>query len=101
MKADVVLLYIDYNEYYDFMDEIIKDIAKINKVELRVILCEPFSVEGIKKANIITKIEQAYKDFEIFKIDCTVDFSNDITINQIFQKRSEIVLKKIEEIAKN
>lgn len=99
MKADIVLLYIDYNEYYEFMDDIIKDLAKINKVELRVIVCEPFSIEGVKKMNVINKIENAYKDYQVYKIDCIVDFSDDITVNQIFQKRSEIVLKKIEEIA--
>ena len=58
LKGEEVLLYIDYNNHYSFLDEQIKEIAKIQKVRLSIILCEPFSIENAKKINYIKEIEK-------------------------------------------
>ena len=99
-KADKIILYIDYNNHYDILDELIKEIVKIEKVNFNVVVCEPFSVEASKK-NKVEKIEKNYKKYKIHKIDCTLDMNENISINQIFKKRMEILLQKIEIIAEN
>ena len=99
-KADKIILYIDYNNYYDILDELIKEIVKIEKVNFSVVICEPFSMESTKK-NKIEKIEKNYKKYKVHKIDCTLDMNENISINQIFKKRMEILLQEIENIAEN
>ena len=95
------MLYINYNNHYKFLDEQIKEIVKIKKIDLSVIICEPFSIEGSKKIDYIKQIEEVYKDYKIHKLDCSIDINQNINLNQIFQKRNEIILQKIERIAKN
>lgn len=101
MNSEIILLYINYNNYYNYIDEQIKEIVKIKKINLKIIVCEPFSIEGSKKNSYIKAIEQSYKDYEIIKIDCSLDIKEDINLNQIFYKRNEIILQKIETIAEN
>ena len=61
LKGEEVLLYIDYNNHYSFLDEQIKEIAKIQKVRLSIILCEPFSIENAKKINYIKEMVLEFK----------------------------------------
>lgn len=100
LKGEEVLLYIDYNNHYSFLDEQIKEIAKIQKVKLSVILCEPFSIENAKKINYIKEIEKVYEDYNIYKVDCSLSEQKNIALNQIFDKRQEMLISKIDEIAK-
>ena len=60
-----------------------------------------FTIEGSKKINTIKQIEENYKDYKINKIDCSLDIKQDISLNQIFTKRNEVLLQKIETIAEN
>lgn len=101
LKNEKILLYIDYNNYYEFLDEQIKEISKIQKVDLNIVICEPLTIENAKKINCIKQIENVYKDYRIYKIDCSLSKEKDITLNQIFYKRQELLVDKIEEIAKN
>lgn len=102
MNTENILLYIDYNNYNNYIDEQIKEIVKIKHINLTVIVCEPFTIENSKKDVIIKEIEKSYKDYKIIKIDCSFDNQEkDIALNQIFQKRAEILVKKIKEIAEN
>ena len=100
LKGEEVLLYIDYNNHYSFLDEQIKEIAKIQKVRLSIILCEPFSIENAKKINYIKEIEKVYEDYSIYKVDCSLSEQKNIALNQIFEKRQEMLISKIDEIAK-
>ena len=100
LKGEEVLLYIDYNNHYSFLDEQIKEIAKIQKVRLSIILCEPFSIENAKKINYIKEIEKVYEDYNIYKADCSLSEQKNIALNQIFEKRQEMLISKIDEIAK-
>lgn len=100
LKGEEVLLYIDYNNHYSFLDEQIKEIAKIQKVRLSIILCEPFSIENAKKINYIKEIEKVYEDYNIYKVDCSLSEQKNIALNQIFEKRQEMLISKIDEIAK-
>lgn len=102
MNAENILLYIDYNNYNNYLDEQIKEIVKIKRINLSVVICEPFSIENSKKDSIIKEIEKSYKGYNIIKIDCTFDdLEEDIAVNQIFQKRMEILLEKIKGITEN
>ena len=101
IEGEEILIYIYYNNYYNFLDEQIKEVAKIKKVKLQIIVCEPFTIEGSKKINNIKQIENEYKDYKVHKIDCSLDTEEDINLNQIFNKRSKILLQKIETIAEN
>lgn len=102
MNSEIILLYIDYNNYYKYLDDQIKEIAKIKRIKLKVLLCEPFSIENSKKSTAIKQIEQSFKNYDIVKVDCTVDsLQNDIAINQIFDKRMEILVDKIQSVAQN
>ena len=100
LKGEEVLLYIDYNNHYSFLDEQIKEIAKIQKIRLSIILCEPFSIENAKKINYIKEIEKVYEDYNIYKVDCSLSEQKNIALNQIFEKRQEMLISKIDEIAK-
>lgn len=100
LKGEEVLLYIDYNNHYSFLDEQIKEIAKIQKIRLSIILCEPFSIENAKKINYIKEIEKVYEDYSIYKVDCSLSEQKNIALNQIFEKRQEMLISKIDEIAK-
>lgn len=100
LKGEEVLLYIDYNNHYSFLDEQIKEIAKIQKVRLSIILCEPFSIENAKKINYIKEIEKVYEEYNVYKVDCSLSEQKNIALNQIFEKRQEMLISKIDEIAK-
>lgn len=102
MNTESILLYIDYNNYHKFLDDQIKEIVKIKKINLNVLLCEPFMIENSKKDNIVEEIEESYKNYNIIKFDCALNnFEEDVTLNQIFSKRMEVLSKKIQEIAQN
>ena len=102
MNTEIIILYIDYNNYNSFIDEQIKEIAKIKRINLNIIICEPFTIENSKKDAILKEIEKSYKGYNIIKIDCSFDnIEEDIPLNQIFQKRAEILVQKIKNIAEN
>lgn len=102
MNTENILLYIDYNNYHKFLDDQIKEIAKIKKIKLNILLCEPFTIENSKKDSIVEEIEESYKNYNIIKIDCSLSkFTEDITLNQIFYKRMEVLSKRIQEISQN
>lgn len=101
VNNDKILLYIDYNNYYNLLDEIIKEIVKIKKVNLDIVICEPFTIENSKKIENIKAIEESFKDYKIHKIDFSTDMDKNININQISNRKSEILIQKIELLAEN
>ena len=64
MNTEKIFLYIDYNNYNSFIDEQIKEIAKIKRINMNVIICEPFTIENSKKNEILKQIEKSYKFFK-------------------------------------
>ena len=102
LNSKKILLYIDYNNYYRYLDDQIKDLIRIKKIDLKVLVCEPFSIENTKKNSIIKEIEESYKNYEIIRIDCSLEYlKEDISLNQIFSKRNELLVQKIQAIAEN
>ena len=57
-KSKKVLLYINYNNYYDQLDDLIKEIAKIEKSKLEIVVSEPLTIENYKKGNFINEISK-------------------------------------------
>ena len=100
-KGNKIIMYIDYNNYYSQLNDLIKEIVKIRKIDFALIVCEPFIIESSKKEKNLSEIEENFKEYKIFKIDSVLDMEKDISVNQIFEKRMEIVLQKIEKIAEN
>ena len=50
--------------------------------------------------NYIKEIEKVYEDYNIYKVDCSLSEQKNIALNQIFEKRQEMLISKIDEIAK-
>ena len=57
-KGKKVLLYINYNNYYPQVDDLIKEIAKISKTKFGVVISEPLVMENFKYRDRIKEIEQ-------------------------------------------
>lgn len=100
-KAKKVLLYINYNNYYAQVDDIIKEIIKISKTKFAIILSEPLVMENFKYGDRIKEIEQSYKSYKIHKIDTASKIQENISINKLLDEKMKIIITKIEEIAEN
>ena len=100
-KSKKVLLYINYNNYYDQLDDLIKEIAKIEKSKLEIVVSEPLTIENYKKGNFINEISKSYNKYKIHIIDVFSDLKHDISINKILEEKMKILIKDMEKISDN
>ena len=100
-KSKKVLLYINYNNYYDQLDDLIKEIAKIEKSILEIVVSEPLTIENYKKGNFINEISKSYNKYKIHIIDVFSDLKHDISINKILEEKMKILIKDMEKISEN
>ncbi|MBR2744074.1 MAG: GNAT family N-acetyltransferase [Clostridia bacterium] len=100
-KAKKVILYQNYNNYVPSLDELIKELVKIEKVNFGVAISEPLVIEKQKSNNLIDQIESSYKDYKIYKIDTESELKKDVAISQIFDEKMKIILSNLENIAQN
>lgn len=100
-KGKKVLLYINYNNYYAQVDDLIKEIIKISKTKFGVVISEPLVVENFKYGDRIKEIEQSYKSYKTYKIDTTSNIKENISVNKLLDEKMKVILTKIEEIAEN
>ena len=100
-KSKKVLLYINYNNYYDQLDDLIKEIAKIEKSKLEIVVSEPLTIENYKKGNFINEISKSYNKYKIHIIDVFSDLKHDISINKIIEEKMKILIKDMEKISEN
>ena len=100
-KSKKVLLYINYNNYYDQLDDLIKEIAKIEKSKLEIVVSEPLTIENYKKGNFINEISKSYNKYKIHIIDVFSDLKHDISINKILEEKMKILIKDMEKISEN
>lgn len=98
-KSPKVLLYLNYNNYNPQIDEIIKEIAKVEKVKFAIIVGEPLIIEKYKTADIVQSIEESYKNYKIYKVDTETKLKKDVSINRIFDEKMKIILDNIGKIA--
>lgn len=100
-KSKKVLLYINYNNYYDQLDDLIKEIAKIEKSKFEIVISEPLAIENYKKGNFINEIKQSYNRYKIHIVDIVSDLKQDISINKILEEKVKILIKNMEKISEN
>ena len=94
------VLYINNNNNYDMIEEILKEFIKVKRIELLVVIQKPFLIEGNKKIKQSELLEQKYKMFPIYK--CNYDQKGEkLSFKESFYKRDEECLKEIKEICKN
>ena len=53
-----------------------------------------------EKPSLKDKIEKVYEEYNVYKVDCSLSEQKNIALNQIFEKRQEMLISKIDEIAK-
>jgi putative acetyltransferase len=95
-KNDNVVLYFDCNEKYEFIYEVIKDIAKVRNTKLSIVMHKPFSVEGTKKQRNYEFIKHAFEEFNFIEIDYEKIGANlNISFKDAFDSRDEEMLKAI------
>lgn len=92
-----IILYINYNNFNKEINELIEEIVKIKKVELKVIICKPLSIEPSKKNEIIEEVKKIYKDYKVYVFDYNFELK-DLNIKDIFYKRTDEMLQNIEKI---
>ena len=56
--------------------------------------------KNYKKINYIKEIEKVYEEYNVYKVDCSLSEQKNIALNHIFEKRQEMLISKIDEIAK-
>lgn len=100
-KSKKVLLYINYNNYYEQLDDLIKEIAKIEKSKFEIVVSEPLAIENYKKGNFINEIKQSYNRYKIHIVDIISDLKQDISINKILEEKVKILIKNMEKISEN
>ena len=96
MKTENVIIYFDCNETYEYLYDVIKDIAKTRKVNLSIVMHEPFFVEGTKKQKIYEFIKDSFENYNFIDIDYE-KIGNDTTISfkEAFDKCDEEILNTI------
>lgn len=101
IKCKKVLLYINHNNYYPQVDDIIKEIIKISKTKFGVVVSEPLVMENFKYEDTVKEIEQSYKSYKIYKIDTASNIEDNISVNKLLDEKMKVILNKIEKIAEN
>lgn len=94
------ILYINYQNDYEILCNIIKDYVTVKKINLIVAIQKPFLIEGNKKARQVEIIEKQYNMFPIYK--CNYDAKSiKLSFKEAFSKRDEEFMKEIRLIAEN
>lgn len=96
-----VLLYLNYGNYNETLNDIIKEIAKIEKAHLELVISEPLIIENSKVEVYRRKIEQGFKDYKIHIIDTMLKLRRDINVNKVLDEKMAVIIREIEKIAEN
>lgn len=95
------LLYLNYGNYNEALDDIIKEIIKIERADFALVVSEPLIIENPKMEGYLSKIEKSFKDYKINKIDTMENLPPDISVNKILEEKMKVIIKQIEKIAEN
>jgi putative acetyltransferase len=94
------ILYVNYQNDYEILVNVIKDYVNVKKINLVVAIQKPFLIEGNKKARQLEIIEKQYNMFPIYK--CNYDAKSiKLSFKEAFSKRDEEFMKEIKLIAEN
>lgn len=96
-----VVLYLNYGNYHEVLDDIIKEIAKIEKSKFTIVVSEPLIIENPKMEGYLKKIEESYKDYNVYKINTMDDMDKNISVNKILDEKMKVIVKRIEKVAEN
>ena len=95
------LLYLNYGNYHEALDDIIKEIVKIERADFALVVSEPLIIENPKMDGYLSKIEQSFKDYKVNKIDTMETLPPDISVNKILEEKMKVIIRQIEKIAEN
>jgi len=95
------LLYLNYGNYNDVLDDIIKEIVKIEKANFAVVVSEPLIIENPKMEIYLEKIEKSYSNYKVHKIDTMENIEKDISVNKILDEKMKVIIRQIEKVAEN
>lgn len=94
------ILYINYNNDYEILANVIKDYVNVKKTNLIIAIQKPFLIEGNKKARQLEIIEKQYNIYPIYK--CNYDAKSiKLSFKEAFPKRDEEFMREIKLIAEN
>lgn len=95
------LLYLNYGNYNEVLDDLIKEIIKIERVDFALVVSEPLIIENPKMESHLKKIEHNYKNYKIHKIDTMENIDREISVNKILGEKMKVIIRQIEKIAEN
>ncbi|MBQ3408838.1 MAG: GNAT family N-acetyltransferase [Clostridia bacterium] len=95
------LLYLNCGNYNEVLDDIIKEIIKIERADFTVVISEPLIIENSKMEKYFKKIVQSYSNYKIHRIDMMENIENDISVNKILEEQMKVIIRQIEKIAEN
>lgn len=94
------ILYINYQNNYEILTNVIKDYVNVKKINLIIAIQKPFLIEGNKKARQLEIIEKEYNMFPIYK--CNYDAKSiKLSFKEAFYKRDEEFISEVKLIAEN
>ena len=99
--SEKTLLYLNYGNYNEILDDIIKEIVKIEKSDFAVIVSEPLIIENPKMEGYLKKIEQSYCNYKVHKIDTMDNLEKNISVNKILEEKMKVIIRQIEKVAEN
>lgn len=96
IKDKNTTIFFDCNNEYNYLFEVIKDIAKVKGKELTIIMHKPFSVEGTKKNKLYEEVKNNFKEFNVIDVDYEEIWKNkNITFKDAFDFRDEAMLQML------
>lgn len=96
IKTKNITIFFDCKNKYDFLYDVIKDIAKVKSVNLKIAMHKPFSAEGTKKEKMYEEVLQAFEGYELLDIDYEqLGQDENITFKEAFDKRDEVLLQNV------
>ena len=96
IKNNSTFIFIDCNNDYSYLFNVIKDVAKVKGTKLTIIMHKPFSVEGTKKVKIYEDVKEQFKDFEVTDVDYeAIGENKEVTFKEAFDRRDEEMLKMV------
>ncbi len=96
IKNKKTTIFFDCNNNYDYLFNVIKDVAKVKNTNLNIIMHKPFSVEGGKKTKLYEDVIRNFQEYNVMDVDYEAIGQNlSVSFKDAFERRDEELLKAI------
>lgn len=96
IKNKETIIFFDCNNSYEYLFNVIKDVAKVKNTNLNIIMHKPFSVEGGKKTKLYEDVIRNFEDYNVMDVDYEAIGQNlSVSFKDAFERRDEELLKAI------